>query len=261
MFVKDSRELVQFFGYDAMANLFIEKARACSYLPPSFNVLGDLEYYLECEKQAHYIDWLKNDPQVPFVVKQYAQDLQFQKNYDKYIFDLFQFETPLFHERICEGSSKPDSGERSLSQLAQLEDCLKQDNLLRYIGNDVPYRKFSITLKSRYLDNINYLDLEKGIRDLYTRYVNIVDDSESKTLYSGFILELSFKDDVDSCIVPELFDFGKIEVSFNAEVVSWRDPDLSWYSKQVYSCLVLKQEGIDEVKTKLGSALKLLAGV
>jgi hypothetical protein len=258
----ESQKLINFFGYDAMTNVFIEKARACSFLPPNFDDLGDLDYYLECQNQANYINWLKTDPQVPAVAKQFALDLKFQKEYDQYIFDLFEFKTPTFFKDRCE-YGKIDSEEDRLKQLTLLEDCLNQDSLLKYMGVDVPYRKFFITLKPREQFK-NYSTIENGIRSLYQEYVNMTDNIGSKSFYRDLILKISFNDNVDSCIVPELFDFEDTKLSLYIELTSWRERSSSYHAKKIDGdiCFHRTKDGLEsvgDIKIQLGSVLKLLA--
>lgn len=264
MFLSDAQKLVNFFGYDAMTNIFIEKARACRHLPPNFDDLDDLAYYMECQNQVNYINWLKTDPKVSAVVKQYVQELKFQKDYDQYIFDLFDFKTPAFFKDRCV-YGKIDSEENRLKQLTLLEDCLNQDSILKYMGVDVPYRKFFITLKPKEQFK-NYSAIEDGIRSLYHEYIDMTDllHIGSKSFYRDFRLKISFNDEVDSCIVPQLFDFEDTKLSLCIELTSWYERSSSLYAKKIDGeiCFHRTKDGLEsvgDIKTKLGSVFKRLA--
>lgn len=61
----------------------LEKIRYGAYIPRNFN--SGAEIYNECLRQVQLIKFLRNDANVPGIVKDYAKDVKFEHNYDEYL--------------------------------------------------------------------------------------------------------------------------------------------------------------------------------
>lgn len=80
---QDLDVFLKFLTMENMVVPFLEKARYCAMIPR--DCVDPIDVYKECVKQVEFIEWLKNDPRVHSVVKEYASNIQYEKDFNLYL--------------------------------------------------------------------------------------------------------------------------------------------------------------------------------